>query len=32
MTDDAIDSGSPANTIKKVTRKDIIQIYKNLWK
>lgn len=32
MTDDAIDSGSPANTIKKVTRKDIIKIYKNLWK
>ena len=32
MTDDAIDSGSPANTIKNVTRKDIIKIYKNLWK
>ena len=32
MTDDAIDSGSPANTIKNVSRKDIIKIYKNLWK
>lgn len=32
MTDDAIDSGSPANTIKNVTRKDIVKIYKNLWK
>uniref|UniRef100_UPI0040293DB5 iron-containing alcohol dehydrogenase n=1 Tax=Eubacterium sp. TaxID=142586 RepID=UPI0040293DB5 len=32
MADDAIDSGSPANTIKKVTKKDILKIYKNLWK
>lgn len=32
MADDAIDSGSPANTIKKVAKKDIIRIYKNLWK
>ncbi|MDE6125085.1 MAG: iron-containing alcohol dehydrogenase, partial [Eubacterium sp.] len=31
MADDALDSGSPANTIKKVTKKDIIKIYKNLW-
>ncbi len=32
MADDAIASGSPANTIKKVTKKDILKIYKNLWK
>ncbi len=32
MANDAIDSGSPANTIKKVTKKDIVKIYKNLWK
>lgn len=32
MADDAIDSGSPANTIKNVTKKDILRIYKNLWK
>lgn len=32
MTNDAIDSGSPANTIKEVTKEDIIEIYKNLWK
>lgn len=32
MADDAIDSGSPANTIKEVTKKDILTIYKNLWK
>ena len=32
MADDAIDSGSPANTIKKITKKDIIKIYKKLWK
>lgn len=32
MADDAIASGSPANTIKKITKKDIINIYKNLWK
>lgn len=31
MADDAIASGSPANTIKKVTKKDILKIYKNLW-
>lgn len=32
MTNDAIDSGSPANTIKEVTKEEIIEIYKNLWK
>ncbi len=32
MTQDALDSGSPANTIKNVTKKDIVKIYKNLWK
>lgn len=32
MADDAIASGSPANTIKKVNKKDILKIYKNLWK
>lgn len=32
MADDALDSGSPANTIKEVTKKDILKIYENLWK
>lgn len=32
MSDDALDSGSPANTMKEVTKKDILEIYKNLWK
>lgn len=32
MADDAIASGSPANTIKDVTKNDILKIYKNLWK
>lgn len=32
MADDAIASGSPANTIKDVTKEDILTIYKNLWK
>lgn len=31
MADDAIASGSPSNTIKAVTKKDIIAIYKSLW-
>ena len=31
MTDDAIASGSPANTIKEVKRTDIIEIYMSLW-
>lgn len=32
MADDALDSGSPANTMKEVTKQDILEIYKNLWK
>lgn len=32
MADDALASGSPANTIKPVSKEDILQIYKNLWK
>lgn len=32
MADDAIASGSPANTIKDVTKEDILNIYKKLWK
>lgn len=32
MADDAISSGSPANTIKEVTKEDILDIYKKLWK
>lgn len=32
MADDAIASGSPANTIKDVSKEDILNIYKKLWK
>lgn len=32
MAEDAIASGSPANTIKKVTKQDIITMYENLWR
>ena len=32
MADDAITSGSPANTIKEISRNDIINIYHSLWK
>lgn len=32
MAEDAMASGSPANTIKKVTKEDLICIYKKLWK
>ncbi len=32
MADDAITSGSPANTIKEIGRNDIINIYHSLWK
>lgn len=32
MANDAILSGSPANTIKNVSENDIKKIYKNLWK
>lgn len=31
MAYDAIASGSPSNTIKKVTEQDVIEIYKSLW-
>lgn len=31
MADDAIASGSPANTIKEISKKDVINIYKSLW-
>lgn len=32
MATDALISGSPANTIKEVTKEDVLTIYKNLWK
>ena len=31
LAQDAIASGSPANTIKEVTKEDVIRIYKKLW-
>lgn len=31
MAFDAMDSGSPQNTIREVTEEDVKQIYKNLW-
>ena len=31
MAQDAIDSGSPSNTIKDVSKEDLIDIYKRLW-
>jgi len=31
MADDALISGSPANTRKEVTKADILEIYRNLW-
>ena len=31
MAGDAIASGSPSNTVKKVTKDDLLQIYKKLW-
>ncbi len=31
MADDALASGSPANTVKNVTKKDILDIYCSLW-
>lgn len=31
MSDDAIASGSPANTIKSVNKEDVVKIYKKLW-
>lgn len=32
MAEDALASGSPGNTIKEVSKEDILSIYKNLWK
>ncbi len=32
MAQDAMDSGSPANTIREVTKEDLIKIYCQLWK
>lgn len=32
MATDALISGSPANTIKEVSKQDILTIYENLWK
>lgn len=32
MADDAVASGSPANTIKEITKSDVLTVYKNLWK
>lgn len=32
MADDAIESGSPSNTIKNITHGDIVEIYKSLWR
>lgn len=31
MASDALDSGSPANTIKSVSKEDILAIYRSLW-
>lgn len=31
MAGDAMDSGSPSNTIREVTKEDVIAIYKKLW-
>lgn len=31
MAQDAMDSGSPSNTIKAVTKEDLIKIYERLW-
>jgi alcohol dehydrogenase class IV len=32
MAEDALISGSPANTIRPVTKEDIVRIYESLWK
>lgn len=32
MADDALESGSPSNTIKNITHGDIVEIYKSLWR
>ena len=31
MATDALASGSPSNTIKEVTKEDILDLYKSLW-
>lgn len=31
MAGDAMDSGSPSNTIKAMTKEDVVEIYKKLW-
>ncbi len=31
MADDAMASGSPSNTIKNITKEDVVKIYKSLW-
>ena len=31
MSEDAINSGSPANTVKEINKDDVIEIYKRLW-
>lgn len=31
MAQDAMDSGSPSNTIKEVTKEDLVKIYEKLW-
>mgnify|MGYP000925806895 CR=1 FL=1 len=31
MASDALASGSPSNTIKEVTKEDVLQLYKSLW-
>ncbi len=32
MSEDAVASGSPANTIKELDKQDVLNIYENLWK
>ena len=32
MAGDAMDSGSPSNTIKEIQKDDLIEVYKSLWK
>jgi len=31
MAQDAMASGSPSNTIKEITREDLLEIYDRLW-
>ena len=32
MAGDAMNSGSPSNTIKDISKQDLINIYEKLWK